>query len=146
MDFQRRLPQTFSRRWRALLPLTAAAGILTGCGPIQTIAYIQQTKAELEGAESADAQTLAPYEYTAALAYLEKAREEHGHSEFTASTEFGEKALKFARSARAKAMEAKADGAMPDAVSPSDAPGGNAPQASPALEEKTSVEADEPRL
>jgi hypothetical protein len=144
MDFQKRLPLTLVKRGGALALLAAALGCLTGCGPIQTISYIQQTKAELEGAESADAQKLAPYEYTAAVAYLEKAREEHGHAEFTASTEFGEKALKFARSARAKAMEAKADGAMPEAAAGA---GGDSAQAQPSpMQEKTSVEADEPRL
>lgn len=111
-----------------------------------TISYIQQTKAELQAAETADAQTLAPYEYTAAVAYLEKTREEHGYADFSVSTDFGEKALKFARSARVKAMEARSEGALPQ---PSAATSGSVADSSedePRLPSETAVMDDEPRL
>ncbi|MDR0966533.1 MAG: DUF4398 domain-containing protein [Myxococcales bacterium] len=127
--------RAFTRR-ALCAALLGTALQLTGCGPILTISYIQQTKAELQAARSADAQTLAPYEYTAAVAYLEKTREEHGYADFAVSTDFGEKALKFARSARTKAMEARAEGAQP-------LPGTAAPRSTV---EEVGVMGDEPSL
>lgn len=123
-----------------LLAAAAVAIALSGCGPIQTTNYIQQTKSELEAARTADAPVLAPYEYTAAMAYLEKTREENGYAEFAVSSELGEKALKYARSARVKAMEAKAAGALPQ-DRPSEQDGTEGQKAESAFSED-----DEPKL
>lgn len=112
MNLLKRPSRIFSKR-ALCAALVGTASQLVACGPVSTIHYIQQTKAELEVARTADAEALAPYEYTAAVAYLDKTREEHGYADFSVSRDFGEKALKFARSARVKAMEAKADGALP---------------------------------
>ncbi len=141
MNLLKRPSRNFSRRALGAA-LLGAASQLMGCGPVSTIHYIQQTKAELEVARTADAEALAPYEYTAAVAYLDKTREEHGYADFSVSRDFGQKALAFAQSARAKAMEAKADGALPQ---PAPAEEGAAAD-EPMLPTETAVEDDEPRL
>ena len=154
MNFLNRPSRMFSRR-ALCAALMGIAGQLVGCGPISTIHYIQQTKAELEAAETADAEHLAPYEYTAAVTYLDKTREEHGYADFSVARDFGEKALKFARSARVKAMEAKADGALPQpppasdinvAAEAADAVIADSEADEPVLPTETTVEGDEPRL
>lgn len=96
-----------------LASMAVLAASLSACGPIQTIHYVQETQSELEVAKAADAETLAPYEYFSSMAYLEKVREENGYAEFATCVDFGQKALKYAKSAKAKSMEARADGAMP---------------------------------
>lgn len=152
MNLMKRPSRTFSKR-ALCAALVGAASQLAGCGPVSTIHYIQQTKAELEVAQTADAPTLAPYEYTAAVAYLDKTREEHGYADFSVSRDFGEKALKFARSARVKAMEARADGALPQppdsaVAKKADEAFGSADSSAdePRLPTETTAVDDEPRL
>lgn len=69
---------------------------------------------ELQAARTADASKLAPFEFTAAEAYLHKAREEQGYADFEVSIDFAQKALKFAKEAKQKSMAAKAEGALPN--------------------------------
>ena len=139
MNFLNRPSRMFSRR-ALCAALMGIAGQLVGCGPISTIHYIQQTKAELEAAETADAEHLAPYEYTAAVAYLDKTREEHGYADFSVARDFG---------------EAKADGALPQpppasdinvAAEAADAVIADSEADEPVLPTETTVEGDEPRL
>ena len=95
--------------------LAALFGLgLTACGPTQSTALIMDGDVQVEAARMADAPKLAPYEYTAAEAYLHKAREEQGYSDFEISIDFGRKAVKFATEAKKKAMAAKAEGALPN--------------------------------
>ncbi|MGC4115538.1 MAG: DUF4398 domain-containing protein [Myxococcales bacterium] len=106
------------------LPLGRSAAIILGaalsglglaaCGPTQSTALIMDGDVQLEAARMADAPKLAPYEFTAAEAYLHKAREEQGYSDFEVSIDFGRKAVKFAQEAKKKAMAAKAEGALPN--------------------------------
>lgn len=107
------LGRTAAARLAALL-----AGLgLAACGPTQSTALIMDGDVQLESARTADAPKLAPYEFTAAEAYLHKAREEQGYSDFEVSIDYGRKAVKFGTEARQKAMAAKAEGALPNVPS-----------------------------
>ncbi len=84
--------------------LLAALGLSLGCGPIQSTALLLDADVALDSARTANAERLAPYEYTAARLYLLKAREEVGYSDFDVAVDFARKAAKFAREAREKAL------------------------------------------
>ncbi len=86
----------------ALLGLTFVAG----CGPIQSTSALIDADVEIEGARAAGAQTAAPYEITTAEAYLKKARELAGYSQFENSAVFAAKAREIAKEARVKALAA----------------------------------------
>lgn len=89
-----------------LLVVLAGASALTSCGPIQSTSYLIDAQVALEAARTAQANKLAPYEWTAANLYLHKAREEVGYSEFEQAVTYAAKASKFANSARDVAMKA----------------------------------------
>lgn len=65
--------------------------------------------AELDGAEAAEAEKYAPYEYTAAKAYLHKAREEQGYADFGAAIEYAFKAQELAEKGLERANKVKAE-------------------------------------
>ena len=87
-----------------------AAALLVGavfgvsCGPIQATAIQFDTEIMLEAARTAQAEKLAPYEWTAAKLYLAKSKEEVGFSEYEIAFGYGKKALDFATHARDVAM------------------------------------------
>jgi hypothetical protein len=89
-----------------LLIAVAALAPLVACGPIQSTASLVSADVELEAARAAGAQTAAPYEYTAAEAYLHKAREVQGRAQYEASNEFAARARDLAREARKSAVAA----------------------------------------
>ena len=76
----------------------------TGCGPILSTVLIQQAAAELEGAKAAHAEIHAPYEYTGAELYLEKAKEQQGYAEFSPAVDFAYKARELAKRGKEKAL------------------------------------------
>jgi hypothetical protein len=80
----------------------AAALLFAGCGPIVSGVQIINANIAISAAETAGAKTHAIYEYTAAVEYLQKSREEHGYSEFAASRIYADKALDYAVRARKK--------------------------------------------
>jgi hypothetical protein len=86
----------------ALLGLTFVAG----CGPAQSTSALIDADVEIEGARSAGAQAAAPYEITTAEAYLKKARELAGYSQYENAAIFAGKARDFATEARVKALAA----------------------------------------
>ena len=86
----------------ALLGLTFVAG----CGPVQSTSALIDADVEIEGARSAGAQAAAPYEITTAEAYLKKARELAGYSQYENAAVFAGKARDFATEARVKALGA----------------------------------------
>ena len=90
---------------RLLLALFALA-TLAACGPIQSTSALVEADVEIEAARAAGAATNATYEFTAAEAYLRKAREEAGQSQYEPSTQFAAKARDLAREARKKALAA----------------------------------------
>ena len=78
---------------------------LLACGPVQSTAYLMDADVQLEAARTAQADKLAPYEWTAANLYLHKAREEVGYSDFEQAVTYAQKAAKFALAAREVAMK-----------------------------------------
>ena len=83
-----------------------------GCGPIEYMDVSTKAGAALAAAKRADAERLAPYEYTAADEYLHKAREEAGYSQYQVSIDFGRRAEALAMRARALAeAKSRADAA-----------------------------------
>jgi len=83
----------------------ALAG-LVACGPVQSTAHLLDADVQLEAARTAQADKLAPYEWTAANLYLHKAREEVGYADFEQAVTYAQKASKFANAARDVAMKA----------------------------------------
>jgi broad specificity polyphosphatase/5'/3'-nucleotidase SurE len=75
----------------------------TGCGPIVSGVQIINVNIALSAAETAGAKRAAVFEHTAAKEYLQKAREEHGYSDYWASRIYADKALDYAVRARKKA-------------------------------------------
>ena len=80
---------------------------VTGCGPIISTYLIVGAQADLEGAQAAEAERYAVYEYTAASEYLHKAREEQGYADFGPSIDFAYKAQDLAQKATARAQDEK---------------------------------------
>jgi hypothetical protein len=100
------------------LALGAAAGLQAACGPIEYVSQVTvRASTALAAAEQAGAAQYAPYEMTAARAYLDPAREEAGYAEYQSAIELGREAEDLAIRARAIAGEKK----RPD-VSPSRPP------------------------
>lgn len=67
-----------SRTW----PVVALVALVSGCTAIKTTVHLAQAEQGLVEARNYDAQNLAVYEYTMAMRYLEKAREENGASDY----------------------------------------------------------------
>lgn len=90
-------------RFLAALALLCAAA----CGPVESTAVILDADVELDAARKAQAEVYDPYNFTGAEAYLWKARELQGYSEYEKAIEFGDKAMKMAKKAKEHALEAK---------------------------------------
>ncbi|RKH53644.1 DUF4398 domain-containing protein [Corallococcus aberystwythensis] len=90
--------------------LLAFAGVLTACGPVKSTSNILDAEVQIQAARTAGAEKEAPYEWTAANLYLQKAREEVGYSDYQAGVDFAVKASRFANEAREKAMSAANSG------------------------------------
>jgi hypothetical protein len=109
------------------LVLTLYVAVGTACGPVQYVSQVtQRASTELAAARSANADKLAPYEFTTAELYLHKAREEAGYSDYQAAIRFGKKAELMARKARRIATDAQPqDEAAPEGspIDPSATPG-----------------------
>ena len=82
-----------------------ATSLMTGCGPIQSTSYLIDTETMLEAARVAQADKLAPYEWTAANLYFAKSKEEVGYSDFEQAVDYGKKAVGFATKARDSALK-----------------------------------------
>ena len=96
--------KTIQSFWRITGLIAAMALLGTGCGPILSTVLIQQAATELEGAKAAHAEIHAPYEYTGAELYLEKAREQQGYAEFAPAVDFAYKARELAKRGKDKAI------------------------------------------
>ena len=84
---------------RTLLAI-ALAGAVTACGPIEYITIVTfEASRAVAAAKGVHADRLAPYEYTAAVEYLHKARELGGYSRYHQSVEFGRKSRDFGHQA-----------------------------------------------
>jgi hypothetical protein len=111
-----------------MLAFGLCAGVAIGlgaCGPVQYITTVtQQASAEVAAARSASAEKYAPFEYTAALEYLHKAREEEGYADHEAAVKFGRLAKEHAEKAKKIAIEKAGSPVeeIPPAPTPIDAP------------------------
>ena len=75
--------------------------VLGACGPVEYISQVsRRATSEVAAARAVGAPKLAPYEYTKAQAYLSKAREEAGYSDYQAAIRFGRKATELALEAQ----------------------------------------------
>lgn len=90
---------------RLLLALPALA-VLAGCGPIQSTAALIDADVAIEAARAAGAPQAAPYEFSGAEVYLQKAREVSGRSQYETATKFAARARDLAREARNNAIAA----------------------------------------
>lgn len=71
-----------------------------GCGPIEYITIVTfEASRSVNEAKSVKAGELAPYEFTAAVEYLHKAREVGGYARYHEAIEFGKKARDFGHDA-----------------------------------------------
>lgn len=92
-------------------PITASifllgfSGMLVGCGPIISTSIILEAQANLDAANAVEAAEYAPYEHTAAVAYLHKAKEEQGYADFGPSIDMASKARDMALKALSVAQE-----------------------------------------
>jgi hypothetical protein len=89
----------FSLRFLAV-PGVAAGVLLGACGPIQSTTAVANADLDIDEAEKAGAAEFAPYEYEKAQAFLTKAKETQGYSEF-------EQSVVYANHAREAAVQAK---------------------------------------
>jgi Domain of unknown function (DUF4398) len=107
-----------------------ALGTVLACGPVQYITQVSKTaSAELASAKAANADKYAPYEYTSAVEYLHKAREEEGYADHEAAVHFGKVAADMAQKAREIALAQAASGAPP--ATPPSAPAGDTENENP---------------
>ena len=78
----------------------AAATLCAACGPVQSTSFLMDAETMLEAARTAQAEKLAPYEWTAANLYLHKSKEEVGYADFEQAVDYAKKAVDFATRAR----------------------------------------------
>jgi hypothetical protein len=89
----------------ALLVSVALVILVPGCGPIEYINQVSVKAASaVSAAKLAQADRLAPYEYTAAEEYLHKAREEAAYAEYQEAIEYGRRSEEMANKGRAIAV------------------------------------------
>lgn len=112
-----------SSRWRLTLAVSLSFGAcaLWGCGPTQSTAYLIDAETMMEGARTAQAEKLAPYDWTLAKLYLQKSKEEVGYSDFEQAVDYAKKAVDYATRARDNAMKAARKGEQPAPPPPSPA-------------------------
>jgi Domain of unknown function (DUF4398) len=93
-----------------VLAVISGAGLL-GCGPVEYMSQVGSKAASaVAAAKEVHADHYAPYEYTAADAYLHKAREEAGYAAYEDAIEYGHKAEELANRARAIALSRLSQG------------------------------------
>jgi len=86
-----------------VLSAVCMAGL--ACGPVQSTSYLIDAETMLEAAKTAQAEKLAPYEWTAATLYLHKSKEEVGYSDYEQAVDYAKKAVDFATKARDSAIK-----------------------------------------
>jgi len=84
----------------ALMSVFAASLAGTGCVGLPAALAIAKAEVAIEGARAAQADKNAPYEYTTAELYLEKAKEERGYADFSAAMRFADHATQMAHEAK----------------------------------------------
>lgn len=112
MPFERPVRATPFRTWRGTATLRAAAllasaALLGACGSVTAASSISDAQHELDEAKGHEAEENAPYEYTRAWAYLQKAKKLNGQGMYEQAGEYArvsqvasEKAVDVARLAK----------------------------------------------
>lgn len=106
----------FRRRFAVCLTALLALPALSGCGPLMSTYLIISAQAELDGAQAAEAEKYAVYEYTASSEYLAKAREEQGYADFGPAIDYAFKAQELAVKAKERAEAQRDKQRAPDFV------------------------------
>jgi hypothetical protein len=101
--------------WVAVIALGGFALLAIACGPVEYLNQVSVRAATaLADAEQRGGDRWAPYEMTAARAYLHEAREQVGHSGYQRAIDCGRRAEELAIRAGAIARErGKPDGGAP---------------------------------
>lgn len=109
---------------------------LVGCGPIEYVNQVtRKASSEVAAAKSVEAHEWAPYYFTLATQYLDKAHEEASRADFQAANRFGRKSYEAAVKARELSIERARKGEHPgpppepDKAPPSDDASDAAPAA-----------------
>ena len=79
---------------RICVPMLLLA--LSGCTAVKSSVHLIQAEQDVTRAKERNADDEAVYEYTMALRYLEKAREENGYADYKDSTELSKSATEWA--------------------------------------------------
>lgn len=96
----------------SLLGILVAA--LVGCGPVEYINQVtRKASSEVAAAKSVEAREWAPYYFTLATQYLQKAHEEASRADFQAANRFGRRSYEAAVKARELAIERARKGERP---------------------------------
>jgi len=90
----------------AFAALLGASSLSAGCGAVIARTRVVGAESAVAAAARAGAEKKAPYEYTSALLYLEKAREEENCGRFGPAIEFGGVSSRHAEQARLKSSNA----------------------------------------
>jgi len=91
----------------AFVAVAAIVASTTGCGPIVSTYLIVDAEAKFAGAQAAEADRFAIYEYTASEAYLKKAHEELGYADYGPAIDYAYKAADLAAQGTERANEAR---------------------------------------
>jgi hypothetical protein len=92
----------------------ALAALLAGCGPIEYVNQVtRKASSEVSAARAVGAERWAPYHFTLAVEYLDKAREEASRADYQAANRFGRKSHEAAARARELALERARKGEEP---------------------------------
>jgi hypothetical protein len=85
--------------------LLIACAPAIACGPIEYITTVtMQAQKAVKQAKNAQAETLAPYEYTLAVETMMKARELAGYARFQEAVHYGKESVKYGREAEGLAL------------------------------------------
>lgn len=93
--------------------LVVVAFAATGCGSFIARTKIVAATTAVGAARRADAEKKSPYEFTSAVLYLEKAREEEAYGRYGAAIEFGGQAETLADRAKLNAATAEPEAPPP---------------------------------
>jgi hypothetical protein len=103
-------------RWMVGVGAVLCAATQAACGPLISVSFMVDAEAKVAAAKAAEADRFAPYEYTSAQEYLQKAHEELGYADYGPAIDYAYKAADAAKRGVEKASAEKAkylDAALP---------------------------------
>ena len=90
-----------------ILIVLSSGGVMVGCGPIMANTAIDEAFDGIDASHVARVPRLAPYEYTLASAYFDKAKLVEGYADHDGAVRFAEQALEYALASIEAAKENK---------------------------------------